>query len=405
MLTPATHSKNVKFSPLVKRIGGDGADAWLTHYAALAARERGEDVIILSVGDPDLETPAPVIERAIAAMRSGDTHYAAAAGRLELRAAIARAHATRSGQRVTADNVVYFAGAQNALFVASLCLAGPGDEVLSFEPLYPTYPATLEVSGARLIRAPATADMRPDVAALAGLITARTRAIIWATPNNPSGIVLSASELAAIAELAVRHELWLVSDEVYAGLAEGGRVPSLAAQLPEQVVTLGSLSKSHAMTGWRAGWLVGPRPLAVHAEHMAMCMLFGLPPFIQEAAITALELADEAEARMRAYCSARQARFAQGIRGIPGLRALTPEAGMFMLLDVSGTGLSGTEFVRGLFAAERVSVLDGAAFGRATAGCVRVCFASDERTLDQACERLRRFCSAPRAAAAAHLLA
>jgi len=400
MLTPATHSKDVKFSPLVKRIGGDGADAWLTHYAALAARERGENVIILSVGDPDLDTPTPVIERAIAAMRSGDTHYAAAAGRLELRAAIARAHEARSAQRVAAENVVYFAGAQNALFVASLCLAGPGDEVLTFEPLYPTYPATLEVSGARLIRAPATAGMRPDVAALAALITPRTRAIVWATPNNPSGMVLSAAELAVIAELAVRHELWLVADEVYAGLAAGGCVPSLAAQLPAQVVTLGSLSKSHAMTGWRAGWLVGPRSLAVHAEHMAMCMLFGLPPFIQEAAITALELAPQAEARIRAYCAARQARFAQGISGIPGLRALTPEAGMFMLLDVTGTGMSGAEFMRGLYAAEGVSVMDGAAFGQATAGCVRVCFANDESTLDQACERLRRFCSNPHAAAA-----
>jgi arginine:pyruvate transaminase len=399
MLTPATHSKNVKFSQLVKRIGGDGADAWLTHYAALAARERGEDVIILSVGDPDLDTPTPVIERAIAAMRSGDTHYPAAAGRLELRAAIARAHEARSGQGVTADNVVYFAGAQNALFVASLCLAGPGDEVLTFEPLYPTYPATIEVSGARLIRAPATPAMRPDVAALEKLITPRTRAILWATPNNPSGVILSAAELAVIAELAVRHQLWLIADEVYAGLAAGGRVPSLAAQLPEQVVTLGSLSKSHAMTGWRAGWLVGPRSLAVHAEHMAMCMLFGLPPFIQAAAITALEIAPQAEARARAYCSARQARFAQGVSGIPGLTALTPEAGMFMLLDVTGTALSGGEFTRGLFAAEGVSVMDGAAFGQATAGCVRVCFASDERTLDEACERLRRFCSAPRALA------
>lgn len=401
MLAPATHSKNVNFSPLVKRIGGDGADAWLTHYAALAARERGEDVIILSVGDPDLDTPGPVIERAIAALRSGDTHYPPAAGRLELRAAIARAHQARSGQRVSGDNVVYFAGAQNALFVASLCLAGPGDEVVTFEPLYPTYPATLEVSGARLVRAPATAAMRPDVAALPGLITPRTRAIVWATPNNPSGVVLSAAELAVIAELAVRHDLWLVADEVYAGLAAGGRVPSLAARLPEQVVTLGSLSKSHAMTGWRAGWLVGPRSLAVHAEHMAMCMLFGLPPFIQEAAITALELAPEAEARTRAYCSDRQQCFAKGIHGIAGLRPLPPEAGMFMLLDVTGSGMSGAEFMRGLYAAEGVSVMDGAAFGQATAGCVRVCFASDERTLERACERLRRFCSAPRAAVTA----
>jgi aspartate/methionine/tyrosine aminotransferase len=392
MLPPATQSKNVRFSALVDRISGEGAAAWLTHYAAVAARERGEDVIILSVGDPDLETPAAVTERAIAQLLSGDTHYVPAAGRPALREAIARAHAARCGQPVGAENVVYLAGAQNALFVASLCLAGPGDEVVTFEPLYPTYPATIEVSGARLVRAPATAALRPDLDALAGLMTPRTRAILWASPNNPSGLVLSERELAVIAQLARRHDLWLVADEVYAGLAPGGRVPSLATELPERVVTLGSLSKSHAMTGWRAGWLIGPRELAVHAEHLAMCMLFGLPGFIQEAAITALTLAPEAEARIRAYCATRERRFAAGIRGIAGLRPLIPEAGMFMLLDVSGTGLSGAEFVRRLYAAQRVSVMDGAAFGQAAAGCVRVCFATDDATLDAACARLRRFC-------------
>jgi arginine:pyruvate transaminase len=289
--------------------------------------------------------------------------------------------------------VIYLAGAQNALFVSSLCPAGPGDEVVTFEPLYPTYPATIEVSGARLVRAPATAACRPDVTALAALIGPRTRAILWASPNNPSGVVFNEQELAVIAELARRHELWLIADEVYAGLAPGGRVPSLAARLPDRVVTLGSLSKSHAMTGWRAGWLVGPRELVAHAEHVAMCMLFGLPGFIQEAAITALDLAADAEARVRAYCSARQARFAAGIAGIAGLRPLPPEAGMFMLIDVSATGLTGTEFVHALYAAQRVSVMDGAAFGQAAARCVRVCFATDEATLDAACARLRRFCS------------
>ncbi|MBV8144090.1 MAG: pyridoxal phosphate-dependent aminotransferase [Gammaproteobacteria bacterium] len=384
----------MKFSALVERVRGAGAAAWRTHYEAVAARERGEDVLILSVGDPDLETPAAVVERAIRQLRSGDTHYLPAAGRDALRAAIARAHARRSGQPVAAENVVYLAGAQNALFVTSLCLAGPGDEVVTFEPLYPTYPATIEVSGARLVRAPATAACRPDVAALGALIGPRTRAILWASPNNPSGVVLNEQELDVIAGLARRHDLWLIADEVYAGLAPGGRVPSLGATLPERMVTLGSLSKSHAMTGWRAGWLVGPRELALHAEHVAMCMLFGLPGFIQDAAIAALELADEAEARIRAYCSARQALFARGIAGIAALRPLLPEAGMFMLIDVSGTGLTGAEFVRALYAAQRVSVMDGAAFGAATAHCVRVCFATDDGTIERACARLRSFCEA-----------
>ena len=147
------------------------------------------------------------------------------------------------------------------------------------------------------------------------------------------------------------------------------------------------------MTGWRAGWLVGPRELAVHAEQLAMCMLFGLPGFIQEAAITALTLAPEAEERIRGLCAARQQRFAAGIRDIALLQPMAPEAGMFMLIDVSGTGLSGGEFMRALYASQRVSVMDGAAFGRSSEQCVRVCFAAEEATLDAACSRLRRFCA------------
>jgi len=393
MLTPPTHSKYVKFSPLVDRIRGDGADAWHTHYRAVAARERGEDVIILSVGDPDLATPPEVVERAIAQLRAGDTHYLPAAGRAALRAAIARMHSVRSGQEVGADNVVYLAGAQNALFATSLCLAGPGDEVLTLEPYYPTYPATIEVSGATLVPVPPAADWRPDLAALAARITPRTRALLWASPNNPNGVVLNERELAGIADLAQRHDLWLIVDEVYAGLASGGKVPSLAARLPQRTVTLGSLSKSHAMTGWRAGWLVGPRELAQHAEHVAMCMLFGLPGFIQEAALSALAIAPGAEARTRAYCAVRQERFAAGIRGIEALHPVVPDAGMFMLLDVRGSGLSGAQFMRALYDTQGVSVMDGAAFGPAAAGCVRVCFATEEALIDAACERLRRFCS------------
>lgn len=382
----------MRFSPLVERISGDGADAWVTHYQAVAARSRGEDVILLSVGDPDLDTPAAVRDRAIERLRSGDTHYTPASGRPALRQAIADLHVARTGQAISADNVVYFAGAQNALFTASMCIAGPGDEVITFDPMYATYPATIEVSGARMIRAPTGAGFRPDIEALRSLVTPRTRAILWATPGNPSGVIIRRTELEAIAAIARGHDLWLISDEVYAGLAPGGRVPSLAAALPDRVVTIGSLSKSHAMPGWRAGWLVGPRELAAHAQSLVMCMLFGLPGFIREAAITALAVSADAERRIREYCETRRDRLLTGLAGIPGLRAMVPEAGMFMLVDVADTGLTAYEFMRALYERERVSVMDGAAFGQRTRAFVRICFATDEATIDTGCARIRRFC-------------
>ena len=152
----------MQYSPLVKRIAGEGVDAWLVHYKARLAAERGEDVILLSVGDPDLDTPAPVLERAIERLRAGDTHYTPATGRLNVREAIAASHRRRTGQPVDASNVIFLAGAQNALFVASMCIAGPGDEVIAMEPLYPSYPATIEVSGARMVR---VHDVMPTVQA------------------------------------------------------------------------------------------------------------------------------------------------------------------------------------------------------------------------------------------------
>jgi octopine/nopaline transport system ATP-binding protein len=383
----------MQYSPLVKRIAGDGADAWLIHYEARAAHERGEDVILLSVGDPDLETPAPVLERAIERLRAGDTHYTPATGRQHLREAIAASHHARTRQPVDAANVIFLAGAQNALFVASLCIAGPGDEVIALEPLYPSYPATLEISGARMVRvaAPAAHGFRVDLAALEAAITPRTRALFFATPNNPSGVILSGADLAVIGDLARRHSLWVVADEVYAGLAPGGRVPSLGALLPEQVVTINSLSKSHSMPGWRAGWLVGPAQLVIHAEAMAQCMLFGLPGFVQEAAVTALSVSDDAEARVREYCAVRRDLLLAGLKSSRGLKCYVPDAGMFMLIDVRDTGLSGYDFMCGLYRTERVSVLDGGAFGKGTDGFVRVCFATDEVRLRQAIVRMRRF--------------
>jgi aspartate/methionine/tyrosine aminotransferase len=383
----------MKYSKLVERIAGDGADAWTTHYAARAALDRGEDVIILSVGDPEVETPAPVVERAIECLRGGDTHYTPVAGRDPLREAIAQRHRERTGQAVDGSNAIFLAGAQNALLIASLCLAGPGDEVIAFEPLYPTYPATIEASGARMVRVPgpASSDFRPDLDALEAAITPRTCAIFFASPNNPSGHVLTSEELAVIGGLARRHQLWVVADEVYAGLAAGGRVPSLAADLPEQVVTVSSLSKTHAMPGWRAGWLVGPKTLVMHAEALAIAMLYGLPGFIQEAALTAMQIAPAAEARMREFCASRRDLVLSELRGLATIRCSAPDAGMFMLIDVRGCGMSGHDFMSELFRSEGVSVLDGGAFGKGTAGFVRLFFGTDEATLREGCRRIHRF--------------
>lgn len=385
-----------RFSPFVDWVAHEGGnDPWALHWEARNALARGEDVIVMSVGDPDLDTPAPVVDAAVAALRRGDTHYTESVGRPALREAIAKMHAARTGQRVGPENAAVLAGTQNGLFVSSLCIAGRGDEVIALDPMYTTYPAAIGASGATLVRVPAPASrgFHPDLEALAAAVTPRTRAIYLASPNNPTGTILSDADCDAIVEIARRHDLWIVSDEVYAGIAEGGRVPSLAARWPDRTVTLGSLSKTHAMTGWRVGWLVGPADFVVHAENVALCMLYGLPGFIQEAALAALEMREEAEASIRDYCRVRRELLARELADIPGIRVCLPDAGMFMLLDVRATGLTTSEFNRGFFDSERVSLLDGAAFGRETEGFVRICFAAPESQLVDAAARLRRYCT------------
>ena len=386
----------MKLSALVDRISGEGADAWLTHYEARAAADRGEDVVILSVGDPDLDTPGPVIERAVAAMRGGDTHYTPAGGREALRRVIAGLHERRTGQRVSPDEVSVLSGGQNALFAASLCVAGPGDEVIALDPMYTTYPATIEVSGAKLVRVRQRADrhFRFDIDDFRAAITPRTRAVFITTPNNPTGVTLSADDISAIGELAHKHHFWVVADEVYSGISPLGRVPGLAATHGDRVISVGSLSKTHAMTGWRVGWLVAPRPMIVAVEALTMCMLFGLPGFIQEAAITAIAMSGECEARARAYLAERGSLMAKLLDGIPGTSTWLPDAGMFMLLDVRETGLTSAAFMRALYDREKVSCVDGAAFGRATDGFVRLSFATEPSLITEGCHRIRRFCEA-----------
>ena len=382
-----------RFSPLVERIAHDGPDPWALHWRARAAHAAGEDVIVLSVGDPDLDTPGPVVDKAIERLRAHDTHYTESGGRQPLREAIAAAHLERTGQPVTAENVIFLNGAQNGLFVAAQIISAPGDEVITFDPMYATYPATLRASGARLVRVPAPSSRRfhPDLDALEAAITPRTRAVFLATPSNPTGVVVTAEEVDRLARIAERHSLWIVSDEVYAATAAEGRIPSLGKRLPEQVLTVSSLSKTHAMTGWRCGWVVGPPAFVGHADLLAQCMIYGLPGFIQEAALVAVGMRALAEREVRAYCRARRDAFYGALKDVVAARPILPDAGMFMLLDVRGSGLPAAAFVAGLYEAERVSVLDGAVFGEETKDFVRVCFATDEASLLEAARRIRRY--------------
>ncbi|NVZ83367.1 aminotransferase class I/II-fold pyridoxal phosphate-dependent enzyme [Pseudomonas yamanorum] len=385
----------MRFSPFVERIAGQGVAAWDIHHAAFQASSKGEDIIILSVGDPDFATPSFITDAAVEALRQGDTHYTEIPGRPALRDAIAARYSKSLARPLSAENVITVAGAQNALFVTSLCLLQAGDEVIVLDPMYVTYEATLKASGATLVRVPCSADsgFRLDPALLAAAITPRTRAIFFSNPNNPTGVVLTPQELQAIADLAIEHELWVVVDEVYESLVFDGEYHSLAALpgMAERCIVIGSLSKSHAMTGWRIGWIVAEPAMVAHAETLVLSMLYGLPGFVMQAATAAVLAHDEVTHGMRETYRRRRDLVVTGLAGCPGIHVRAPQAGMFVLVDVRDTGLSSLDFAWRLFREAGVSVLDAAAFGEPAQGFVRLSFTLAEARLAEACERISRF--------------
>ena len=349
----------MRFSPLVERLQSEGTSAWDLHYRAVADQRAGRDVIILSVGDPDFDTPAAISEATIAALRAGDTHYSDLLGLTELRSAIARQHRARSGQAATIDNVAVMAGAQFGLFASALCLLAPDDEVIVPEPMYVTYEATLQAPGATIVRVPQRPEngFHLDPADIAKAITPRTRAIYFATPCNPTGAMISRATAETLAALAKRHDLWVVADEVYATLTFGPEHVSIAGlpDMAERTVTISSLSKSHAMTGWRMGWIVGPKTLIDHVHNLSMAMLYGLPTFLQRGALVALERDLAEVTTMRETYRHRRDITVGRLNQVPGLSCLSPDAGMFMMLDVRATGLSAAEFATRLYDATGAS--------------------------------------------------
>lgn len=385
----------MRYSPFVQRISGESVSAWDIHYAAIEARGRGEDVIVLSVGDPDFATDARISAAASAALEQGDTHYTHVLGRPALREAIAAKQRRLLGIDVSADNVALVAGAQNGLFATCLCLFGSGDEVLVPEPMYLTYEACVHASGAQIacVQQPAANGFRLTAAALEAALTNKTRGIALATPCNPTGNVYSREELEAVAEVARKHDLWVISDEVYGQLTYDREHLSIASMpgMAERTVILNSLSKTHAMTGWRVGWVIAPPALVGHLDNLLLCMLYGLPGFIQEAALKALELDEEVIGSAREVYRRRRDLVVAGLKPVQLLDCREPEAGMFMLVDVRRTGLSSMDFAWQLFRATGVSVLDAQAFGASAEGFVRISFTVADEVLKDACQRIAGF--------------
>ncbi|HYP35122.1 MAG TPA: pyridoxal phosphate-dependent aminotransferase [Stellaceae bacterium] len=385
----------MRFSPLVDRIAGEETGAWRVHWEGVRRRDAGHDVIFLTVGDPDQAAPEAVIGATIEALRRNRTGYSPIIGYPQVRAAVAARFERRTGRPCTADNVVLTPGTQGGLFCALNCLAGLGDEVILPEPIYGPYAGVIGASGARMVNVPLRAEkgFHPDLDTLARAVTPQTRVIWINSPHNPTGAVFTADEIAGIAEVCREHDLWLLSDEVYEDLAfaRPHTSPWSLPDMAERTVVASSLSKSHAMAGFRFGWIIGPPALSRHLFDFLLCMYFGGPAFIQDGAVVALgaEL-PEVNALREAY--RRRASLLSGILAdAPNCRAIPPEGGMFVLFDVRGSGLGAEDFARELVVHENVALLPCDGFGPSACGHLRIALTAPEPRLEEAGRRIVRF--------------
>jgi arginine:pyruvate transaminase len=293
---------------------------------------------------------------------------------------------------VTTGNVLCFPGTQTALFVVMLGLVEAGDAVLVGDPLYATYEGVIRSTGAEQITVPLRAEhgFRMQAEDLERAITPQSRVVLLNTPHNPTGAVLTAREIAAIGEVCLKHDLWIVCDEVYEELVYNGTFASPFDNpvLAERTIVVSSISKSHAAPGFRSGWAVGPADFTNRLLAVSETMLFGVQPFIADMTAYALSNPIETSARMRETYSSRAQRIVSGLADAYGVAPIPPDAGMFILLDVRGTGLTGEEFAWALLEEEGVAVMPGSSFGDEARYLIRISLTVPDEAIDEACRRV-----------------
>ena len=352
------------------------------------------DVISLGVGEPDFITPSDI--RA-AGQRSVDqtTAYTSNSGLIELRIALA-AHLNRlyGADYDPETELLMTVGVSEAMMAAALALLNPGDEVLVPEPCFVAYPACVMFADAKPVYVPTSAANGFQVTreALEAAITPRTRAILIGYPNNPTGAVLSRELMLAVAELAERHDLIVISDEIYDRLVYGVEHTCFAGLpgMKERTVLLGGFSKAYAMTGWRLGWMAAPAEITGAVRKVHQYAIMSAPTMSQFAGLEALRHGEDSVQTMVAEYDRRRQVIVQGFNSI-GLPTFEPQGAFYAFPSVAHLGLSSEAFCERLLTEEQVAVIPGDAFGTSGAGHVRACYATSMDKIEEALERMERF--------------
>ena len=354
-----------------------------------------DDVISLGIGEPDFVTPQPVLEAGIASLRAGHTHYTSNNGTIELRAGISR-HLKKlyEVEYDPALEIVITVGVSEAMYLALTAILNPGDEVIVPQPCFVSYMAEVSLAGGTPVPIATRVDNNFQVTAeeIEGAITRRTKALLIGYPNNPTGAVLERATLEAIAQVTQKHDILVISDEIYDRLVydiEHVCVPSLPGMW-ERTILLGGFSKAYAMTGWRLGYAAAPPEILGAMKKIHQYTIMSAPTTAQEAALVALEHGEEAIEEMRQRYDRRRRLIVDGFNHI-GLKCFEPRGAFYAFPSVRGSGMDDAEFAERLLDEERVAVIPGRAFGIGGAGYVRCSYATAYEKIEQALERIGRF--------------
>ncbi|TLP62646.1 pyridoxal phosphate-dependent aminotransferase [Parasedimentitalea maritima] len=383
----------MKTTAVTQRLAGLGGAKWEVHLRAKEMVRQGADIVEMTIGEPDVPTPDIMADTAIAAMKAGRTTYSDGRGEAGLLAALAEHYSASTGRVFEINQFLCFPGTQTSLYAVMMGVAEAGDEVLIGDPMYATYEGVVRASGAEMVPVPLRPEhgFRIQAADIAARITDKTRAILLTTPHNPTGSILTVEDIDAIGELALKHDLWIISDEVYDQLVFDGAEfvsPLSRSAYADRVIAVSSISKSHAAPGFRSGWCVGPAAFTEALLPLSETMLFGNQPFIADMTEMAVREGSPVAEGMRNRYAARAAKLYDRLTQETDLTVHQPQAGMFAMINVACTGLDGQAYAEHLLENGGVAVMPGTSFGTTMADWVRVALTIDDASFETAIERI-----------------
>ncbi len=384
----------MQLSNRITGLTGGGSDGWDLFYKARRLKDSGQPIVELTIGDHDIGTEPVILSAMDASAQGGNTGYALVPGSDSLRATVATRIQTRTGVPTAAENILITPGGQSALFTAHSAICGEADRALYCDPYYATYPGTIRAVGAIPvpIQTSPEDDFQPNQADIESLANG-AKSLLINSPNNPTGVVYSRKTMQGVARACINHDLWLVSDEVYDTQVWQGEhlSPRSLPGMLDRTLVVGSMSKSHAMTGSRCGWVAGPAEVIAHMINLATHTTYGVPGYIQDAAEFALKAGPELEEKVAAPFLRRRAIAASVIQAQNVVQMVPSGGAMYIMLDIRATGLSGEEFGFALLDKEQIAIMPGESFGKAAAGHIRVAMTVDDESFKDALTRIVNF--------------